>query len=143
MIAKLLVLHFIADFILQSREMGKKKSSEWRWLLAHLSIQFGIFLFVGWKFALANALVHGLIDWNIWKLYKLSAHLRINKRVDLVYLVKFMEEGKHPKPSFKKNLYKKEVAGWQYWEDHLFYTTIGFDQLLHGLTLYYLAGFLL
>ena len=139
MIAKLLALHFIADFLLQSREMGKKKSSELRWLLAHLSIQFTVFLLVGWKFALVNALIHGLIDWNIWKLYKLFVHLRLDKRTSIEYAVRFVYTQKHNK-RWRKAMYNRHVKNFQYWEDHWFYATIGFDQLLHGLTLVYLAG---
>lgn len=160
----LMVAHFIADFLLQSREMGKKKSSEWRWLLKHLGIQFGVFFLVvplvvankictqgemdfpeymndpkfwtdllipfslkaGFWFSFFNALVHGLIDWNIWKLYKLSAYIRMKYEKD-------------------KHLYLKADGKtviedkWFYWEDHWFYTTIGFDQLLHASTIVALA----
>lgn len=106
---KLLILHFVADFILQPREMGKKKSSDIRWLAAHLAIQFIVFApFTSLVFAAANACVHGIIDGTIWNIYKLSVRLR-NKNAT--------------------------AENWRYWDDHLFYTTIGFDQLLHGLTL--------
>ncbi len=142
MLAKLFVLHFIADFILQPREMGKKKSTEWRWLAAHLSIQFVIFLFVGWKFALENAIIHGVIDWNVWRLYKLYAHMSIEKSVSVEYCAKLLDDHMMTQEE-RKTLYDSKVIGWQYWEDHLFYTTIGFDQLLHMLTLYYLSGWLL
>lgn len=116
MLIYLFVLHFIADFILQSREMGKKKSQEFNWLVRHLSIQFGIFLIglalfnvrYAVEFAGLNALIHGLIDWNIWKFYKVSVYLRDKTAT---------------------------AETWRYWEDHLFYTTIGLDQLLHGATL--------
>lgn len=162
-----LVLHFIADFLLQSREMGKKKSSEWRWLLKHLGIQFGVFmvvmpflvayklcdrgahewpefmnspgfmtqfliplsLTVGGMFALVNTLVHGLIDWNIWKLYKLSAYMRIKKEAKEI----------NASPEWIAEMGKN----WQYWEDHWFYATIGFDQLLHTATIVVLAFWLL
>lgn len=111
---KLLFLHFLADFILQPREMGKKKSSHLGWLAGHLLIQFLVFLpFVGWKLSLINAGIHGLIDNNIWNLYKFSV-LKRNKLV-----------------------IKESFA---YWEDHWFYATIGFDQFLHTATLFYLFG---
>lgn len=116
MIAKLLCLHFLADFILQPREMGKKKSQEPKWLAGHLAIQFLIFSVVGWKFALANAAVHGVIDWNLWRFYKLSVIKRFPDAT---------------------------AENFKFWEDHLFFTTIGFDQLLHGLTLVFLAGAML
>lgn len=131
MIALLLVTHFVADFVFQSREMGKNKSSQPIWLLKHLSIQFGFFfgvlllaagLKVALLFALANTIIHGFIDWNIWRLYKLYAYKEIEKNP------------KHPL------LTGNILEPWQYWNDHWFYTTIGFDQLLHGLTIVLLAG---
>lgn len=119
MIMLLLVVHFVADFLLQSREMGKKKSSELHWLLGHLAIQLLAFFivllpFTEWAFvfALLNATIHGVIDWNIWRLYKLSV---VRRFPDV------------------------NPATYQYWEDHWFYATIGLDQLLHGLTLIGLA----
>lgn len=139
-IALLLVTHFIADFVLQSRDMGKKKSSEPFYLFAHLIIQFLAFLLavafispgVAVWFAFTNAAIHGVIDWNLWRLYKASAYMRILKIVAKKY-------GMWSQPPENDPNVKAEIAAWQYWEDHLFYTTIGFDQLLHGLTLVTLA----
>jgi len=137
MIAKLLVLHYIADFLLQPREMGQKKSSEPKWLLAHLAIQFAIFApFTSAWFALANCAVHGVIDWYIWRGYKLTAYYRIRKDVIAKY-------GSWTQPPEEDVNIKAGIASWQYWTDKIFYDTIGFDQLLHGLTLVTLAGWLL
>ena len=129
MIALLLVTHFVADGLLQSREMGKKKSSEPIWLAKHLAIQFIAFLLAtvfftryALPFALANAAIHGIIDWNLWRGYKLYAYKAIKNNP------------KHPLLTGSK------TEPWKYWEDHWFYTTILFDQMLHGLTLVYLAG---
>jgi hypothetical protein len=137
-----LCLHFVADFLLQSREMGKKKSSEFIWLAKHIGIQFsiialGMSFMLGFKmaliFSLLNALIHGLIDWNIWGLYKLSAYKRI------------MQEAKQFKISEQERQAWVAESGrnWQYWEDHWFYATIGFDQLLHSLTIVLLLSALL
>ena len=134
MLALLFVTHFVADFLLQSREMGKKKSSEPAFLAFHLLIQFFSFWFVLWAttnvqfafvFALSNAAIHGIIDWNIWRLYKLYAYKAIAKNPQ------------HPL------LTGNPTEPWKYWEDHWFYSTIGLDQLLHGLTLIGLAALLL
>lgn len=151
LLAWMFVLHFVADFIFQSREMGQKKSSEWTWLAKHLMIQHAVFLvflapFVGIKlaliFATVNALIHGLIDWNIWRLYKLSAHIRIKK--DIAVLDKIMvKDPMIDHEGLMEEAYQDKVKNWKYWEDHLFYTTIGFDQLLHGLTLILLFGLFL
>lgn len=137
LIAKLLLLHFIADFALQPREMGAKKSSDWRWLAAHLVIQFIVFApFTSIWFALANCAVHGVIDATLWKGYKWSVMKRIYKD----------SSGRdcHSLPSDPDNSFHPPVPGqWRFWLDHWFFFTIGLDQLLHGLTLVTLAGWML
>ena len=109
-LVSLFFLHFVADFLLQSRKMGKEKSEKFPVLLQHLSIQFIVFSVFTFnlKFALLNTLVHGIIDWNIWKFYKYTVY-------------------------FRDKTATKET--WKYWEDHIFYTIIGLDQYLHSLTL--------
>jgi hypothetical protein len=128
-IVLLLITHFIADFVLQSREMGKKKSSDPGYLAAHLAVQFVAFFLVAafinpdravW-FAMINMAIHGVIDWNLWRFYKAYAYKAIKNNP------------KHPL------LTGNPSEPWKYWEDHWFYTTIGFDQLLHMLTLVLLA----
>ena len=123
MIAKLLVLHFIADFLLQTREMGKTKSSNPVMLAGHMLIQWLVFLpFTNGEFATVNMLIHGLIDWNIWRLDKYSVVQRFSQL-----------HWKDP----------QQAASYDYWNDSWFYNTIGFDQMAHGLTLVFLAGALL
>lgn len=112
----LFVLHFVSDFLLQPRKMATKKSSHWGWWSAHVAITWMVFLEGGWLlglplwFSFANAGAHGLIDAVIWRAYKWAA----------------IKRGKGD--------------DFHYWEDHWFYTTIGFDQLLHGATLILLVG---
>lgn len=123
---KLLFLHFVADFIFQSREMGKRKSIEFKWLLYHLTIQFLVFLpFTNWKFALFNIIAHGIIDWNIWGLYKTFVHCRIQRNPQHILLSDDTESG---------------TLGWNFWEDHWFFVTIGLDQFLHISTIVYLSS---
>lgn len=107
-----LFLHFVSDFIFQSRDVATKKSSDKKYLRYHLeelglTFLVGLLPFLGWKailFVILNTSIHGVIDWNIWKYYKKQ---RANENPE----------------TFK------------YWEDKLFYTIIGFDQFLHGLTI--------
>ena len=78
LVIALITGHFILDWILQPRWMAKRKSSELKILLVHLSIIFtGIFA-ITWIFSpfpvtgllqlnLINVAAHGIIDWNIWK----------------------------------------------------------------------------
>lgn len=127
----LLFLHFLADFILQPREMGRQKSEKFKYLFQHLLIQFFVFFFglmvimpdTYMLFALGNALVHGLIDWNIWNLYKLSVWKRRRSDIELV-----------GREQLKKT--------WKYWDDHWFYVTIGLDQFLHAATIVVLYVYL-
>lgn len=129
----LFFLHLLADFILQPREMGRKKSDNLIYLAGHVLIQYLVFLlglivayhyeflpvqskyearvFIN-GFALANAAIHGLIDGITWNLYKFSVVLRKPKQL-------FGRPTQGDKPVFK------------YWEDHYFYLTIGIDQFLH------------
>ena len=118
----LLGLHFVADFLLQPDWMAKQKSERFLVLLAHSAIQAAVVTLGALvimdaasavRFGLVNAIIHGAIDWNIWRGYKLSVRMR-------------------DKTATKES--------WRYWEDHWFYVTIGFDQLLHGITLVALYG---
>ena len=113
----LMFLHFVADFLLQSRTMATNKSSSLKYLVQHVLIQFTVFTIgVFWlppMYALANACIHGLIDWHIWRLYKFSVYLRDQEAT---------------------------TATWKYYEDHLFYTTIGLDQMLHVITILVVYG---
>ena len=123
----LFALHFIADFLLQTRDMATKKSSDINVLAAHCGIQLlvicaGLTLFTSasqaFYMAFFNALIHGVIDWHIWKGYKLSVAKRF------------------PELNWKDPY---QVSVYKYWEDSWFYSTIGLDQLLHVSTLALLA----
>lgn len=59
----LLVLHFVADFLMQNDWMATNKSKNMIPLLVHVtvySLPFGIFL--GWQFALITWATHALTD---------------------------------------------------------------------------------
>lgn len=125
-LAWLITIHLIADFVLQSREMGKRKGIELKYLLAHIGIILVCFL-VGacWLpawFSVLNALIHGLIDSTIWRAYKLGVAWRVKKDMS------------------HKLLTKNPTNPWRYWEDQKFYLTIGTDQWLHVLTILALYG---
>jgi hypothetical protein len=127
-------LHFVADFLLQSREMGKKKSEVFSVLVDHLTIQWlvvglGLFLITDPTKALAmtgiNAVVHGVIDWNVWRLYK-----------------KYVGHVIQTSPN-NPLITSDPLNPWKYYEDHWFYATIGFDQFLHISTLALIGGLFL
>jgi hypothetical protein len=140
----LFVSHFVADFIFQSRKMGKEKSEKYEVLLHHLaiiavgSVPAALYCFnyidqsFG-KYVFFNTLIHGIIDWNIWKLYKYKAYK------DILASVRSYEtsEGLIGEKSVESG-----IENYKFWDDHWFYVTIGFDQLLHGLTIIILYGVL-
>lgn len=54
--------HFVADFILQSDELAKNKSSSWSILLAHSTIYCAPFIWMGYKFMVITLFSHFIID---------------------------------------------------------------------------------
>ena len=58
----LLVLHFIGDFLLQSDWMAKNKSKSLKALALHVSMYMIPFFYVGYVYALVNALAHMAVD---------------------------------------------------------------------------------
>lgn len=142
MISYALVWHFIADFLLQSRDMGTKKSSDIRYLLGHIGIIFSVMLIaflpiLAFKSALifagSNAIVHMIIDATIWNGYKFFTARKLrneayratwmNGNLNIPHDVRAAEKLVELKNEFK------------YYEDKGFYATIGLDQLLHVLTI--------
>lgn len=57
-----IALHFVGDFVLQSRWMGNNKSKNWLALLAHVGVYTSCFLIFGWRFALLNGAIHFVVD---------------------------------------------------------------------------------
>lgn len=117
-LAVLFTLHFIADFPLQSRDMAREKSTKLKVLIDHVWVHLLVFSTAGWfllpymtglVLAAVVAIVHGVIDWYIWRGYKWY-RMRGLRHAD-------------------------SAASFRWWEDGLFFTVIGFDQLLHGLTI--------
>ena len=95
----LLVVHFVADFMLQSNWMAMGKSKQWGFnknMATHIGIYTLCLAPFGWVFACVNGLVHFIVD-------------AFTSRATAY-------------------LWKRE-------ERHAFFVVIGFDQLLHTLTL--------
>ncbi len=75
----LLAAHFFGDWILQSRDMAVRKSSDIQMLFKHCCIVSACLFFVAvpfigfWKAGfcvLINFYFHALIDWHGWTIYK-------------------------------------------------------------------------
>jgi hypothetical protein len=156
-IAYTFVLHFTADWALQSKEMSRNKSLKLKVLLQHASIHLAVFsiglllittLKFALMFALANAVVHAFIDWYLWRAYKISVILRAHL---LIPFEKWQEWGKPATQLLKtpfqgytahiKDLMSTDIGDkiinylmteFKYWDDYLFGFMLGFDQMLHG-----------
>lgn len=58
----ILWLHFLGDFVFQSDEVAKQKSSDNGVLLQHVILYALPLLIIGWLFALINAAIHYGVD---------------------------------------------------------------------------------
>lgn len=120
----LFLAHFIGDFLLQSREMGRKKSKEYKWLLGHCGIIFGtsfVGLFLLLLYPASHISVWGvIIVASMLSLFISSLHMVIDASTWNIY------------SWFRR---KEDIKTFKFWEDHWFFVTIGADQLLHILTI--------
>ena len=55
-------VHFIADFLLQTRWMGENKSHSHKALLAHIGVYTACLSVFGWQYALINGSIHMVVD---------------------------------------------------------------------------------
>lgn len=60
----LIMLHFVADFVLQSTKVATTKSKSNSVLLWHVTLYGMTFIWFGWQYALLNAALHFVVDWN-------------------------------------------------------------------------------
>lgn len=126
----LLGAHLVGDFLLQSRQIARDKSSKLSALAEHIMIlaatySIGLGLlgmfdpgmdgFDGVTFLGINLISHALIDWYVWRGYKLSVLLRHT-------------EGPG---SLAERANRVAWGRFRYYEDQWFYWTIGLDQFLH------------
>lgn len=134
------LLHYLADWILQSCEMGRQKSNKFKVLCQHISIIFAV-ICVGtipiigfWNavgLSLLNALTHAVIDWYIWRGYKATVWMRRKE---------FLPKGEGILKSEDEMTWLKE--NFKYWEDPVFGHFLGADQLFHYIILYLIYGVL-
>lgn len=126
------VLHYLADWVLQSPKMGREKSSKLKSLAAHISIIFltlgiGMMYFLepveALKLSAVNAVTHAVIDWNIWRLYRVTVWWRHRKEAHI---------------KGKDVTVKRLQEEWKYWLDPVFGWFLGLDQLVHFVILYWI-----
>lgn len=58
----ILLVHWFADFVMQTDQMAKNKSTSWKWLSSHILVYSGCLLVFGPLYALVNGLAHFFTD---------------------------------------------------------------------------------
>jgi hypothetical protein len=80
----LLILHWLADFILQSNWQAQNKSSNNYALLAHVSTYTLVLCVIDMKFALFNGLTHLVVDYIT---SRISKKLWLEKEVHYFFVI--------------------------------------------------------
>jgi hypothetical protein len=111
----IIIIHWFADFVLQTDKQAKGKSKEWKWLLQHTV-----------NYSLVWLLVAAII-------YPLSSQLNVARFVYITFVCHTITD------YFTSRLNAKL---WAEGKVHQFFVSVGFDQVLHYvqlfLTYYYL-----
>lgn len=63
MLAVIFFVHWFADFICQTDKIATNKSKSIKYLGLHILIYTSIMMIFGWKFAIANGIIHFVIDY--------------------------------------------------------------------------------
>ena len=103
-VAMVMLLHWVADFILQTLKQSRNKSKSNKYLTAHVATYTAILFLMCFRLGLLNgsiwALVNGAAHWcTDWATSRMTSHL------------------------------------WTKGDVHNFFVVIGFDQMIHLLTL--------
>jgi len=122
-------LHFVGDFLLQSRSMGRNKGKSILWLFAHVFV-YTTFLYWGWS---------SFIGFSEYSLYVMFGVYH------LIFITHFLTDLITSKISgyaylkcTDNNLSKKLKYRWE----HMFWSIIGLDQLIHIISLILIYNYL-
>lgn len=115
----LLLVHFVGDFLLQSNWMAINKSKKLEALTIHCLIYAACFFYWGWQFALLTFWLHFITDFFTSRLTTKLWFIELEK----------------PTSELRYSLYDDEFIAKVGTTRHWFFVAIGFDQLLHALSL--------
>jgi len=118
----ILFLHFVSDFLLQSRKMGQKKSKSLFWLSLHVFI-YTTFLFWGWVCFV------GFDDYAIYTVFGIYYMIWISHFLTDFTTSQFTTYA-YVK-SIEKGISIRKRDRWQY----VFWAILGLDQFIHHLSL--------
>ncbi len=130
-----LFIHWIADFVLQTSLMATKKSSSIYYLTMHVAVYTTVTIFGWWLLFLILGIHVSLLTYVIAYIVIFVLHWitdYITSRVNAYFWPKREE---HPKD---KGFFR-EIGG----NLRKFFTSIGFDQLLHYGQIYYVLNYII
>jgi hypothetical protein len=125
----LLSTHFVADFLFQSRNMGRKKGKNIYWLTTHILIYTIVTIF-GWV-VFFNLFEKSFYDSLTIGLLIFSTHFItdfITSKISGYCYLKTLET--------KNNNHESSKWEWRFW------SIIGFDQFIHAITLILIYDYL-
>lgn len=124
----IMIIHFLSDFVFQSRKMGTKKSKSNLWLFYHV-LTYSLITLVLWVIFVAGVVINFKILFSLF-LFTFTSHFFVDfftSRISSLFYIKAKEE----------KIYKQKMKFEQY-----FWLTIGIDQLIHNVTLLLTYNFL-
>lgn len=140
LIITLIVAHFIGDFICQTNWMAQNKSKRWDALAYHVATYAAVLLM-----AVGLWTGEAISTFGVWLAVNGVAHFvqdaitsRINARLWFIELGEQYDTGRRDGIYFKK-YYASVFPNKRHW----FFVGIGADQLLHYVTLFVTASWLL
>ena len=111
----ILFMHWVADFVLQTDEQAKGKSTEWKWLLQHTAT---------YSFALLAMMTFTKIGMHLFTDYVVTIDMSYRIAAFVVITFVFHTLTDYYTSRLNSKLYAKG-------DIHNFFVSIGFDQWLH------------
>jgi hypothetical protein len=124
----ILFLHFVSDFVLQSRDMGRKKGKNLYWLTTHVFVYSLSFTFL-W-FLLTKPLNNPYNEVIMFFSLVFSTHWITD------YFTSKLSGGFYLKMNESKSVKTKNFYEWLFW------LIIGFDQFIHIASLILIAKYI-
>lgn len=88
----IIILHFIADFVLQSSWMAQNKSKNNLALFSHVLVYCVPFMIIGFWYAILNSILHGFIDYFT---SRLTSKLWEEKKIHYFFVIIGLDQTLH------------------------------------------------
>lgn len=121
-ISIILFFHFISDFLLQSRNMGRNKGKNIFWLLTHVTV-YSTSIFWLWF------CIVGIEQYSFYTIFGLYFSIFISH-----FITDFITS-KISGYAYLKTIDRKTKNKQKYKWEYTFWCTIGFDQFIHAISL--------